>query len=279
MKIGLLGSSGYIAAYLRKSLAEHEILKIDMSGNYDYFLDLSRSEDFDYSLFEGLDYLIFTAAISSPDACQNRYEECWKINVEGTCHVIEEAIRRKVRVLFFSSDAVFGDHPDEVFDENSRTETHLAYGIMKKAVEDRFRDDEHFKAIRLSYVVSKNDKFVSYCLSCLEKHEVCEVFDPFTRNCITISDVTDSVRWLINSWEDLKSPFLNIAGKELISREDIVKTLNRILDDDIGYKVVYPGDAFYASRPKITRMKSLYLYECGIVADLPFEEKLRREFQ
>ncbi len=279
MKIVLTGSSGYISAFIRQRFGkDNEIIKVDMACDYDHYLDLQKADDFDYTLLDGVDLVIFPAAISSPDLCQKEYEKCWEINVTGTGTFIDNALKRNCKVLFFSSDAVYGNYPDETFDEDSLTRASTAYGVMKKAIEDRFKGDPLFKAIRLSYVVSPKDKFTKYALSCREKGEICEVYDPFYRNCITISDVLDCIDYLIHEWEDYGPVFLNIAGRDLVGREDIVKAINAISEEKIMYKVVYPGDAFYSCRPMTTRMKSLYLFEYGILKDESFEEKIRKEF-
>lgn len=280
MKIALVGSSGYISGFIKERLGkEHQIIKIDQTGEIDHFLDLNHAEDFDYDVLNDVDQVIFPAAISSPDLCEKEYEMCWKINVEGTGTFIENALNRNIRVLFFSSDAVYGDHPDREFNEGSETNASTAYGKMKKAIEDRFKGDLNFKAIRLSYVVSARDKFTKYALSCREKGEVCEVYDPFYRNCITVSDVVNCIEWLICHWEEYEPSFLNIAGRDLVSREDIVKAINTLSDQKIEYKVVYPGDSFYDCRPKKTFMKSIYLFRYHILEDESFMEKMRKEFQ
>ncbi|MBR5755479.1 MAG: sugar nucleotide-binding protein [Erysipelotrichaceae bacterium] len=280
MKIALVGSSGYISHFIIDRLGkDNEIIRIDRQGDVDHVVDLEKADIFDYDVLNDVGYVIFPAAISSPDLCEKEYDTCWRINVEGTSYFIEEALKRGCRTLFFSSDAVFGDHPDEVFDEESETAASTAYGKMKKAVEDRFKDDDNFKAIRLSYVVSRQDKFSRYVLICAEKNEVCEVYDPFCRNCITINDVLTCIEYLINNWEDYPHTFLNIAGKDLVSREDIVKELKDKLNLDLEYKVVYPGNEFYSCRPKITRMTSRYLSEYGILPDESFSEKMEKELK
>lgn len=279
MKIALVGSSGYISGFIIERLKDkHEIIKIDKMGETDYYLDLQKSEDFEYGVLNGIEQVIFPAAISSPDLCEKEFQKCWQINVEGTGHFVNEALKRGCRVLFFSSDAVFGDHPDLVFDEDSLTEASTAYGKMKKAIEDRFKENRLFKAIRLSYVVSRKDKFTKYALSCREKNEVCEVFDPFNRNCIVVSDVLDCIEWLMKNWEIYDPSFLNIAGRDLVSREDIVKAINKISERKIEYKIIYPGDDFYKCRPVTTNMRSLYLFKDKILKDESFEEKICREF-
>lgn len=277
MKTAIVGSSGYIAGYLRKRF--EDVLKIDQTPEADAHLNLAEAEKFNYLLLDSVDYVIFTAAISGPDMCANEFEKCWNINVTGTEHFIKNAIARGCKVLFFSSDAVFGDIPGKIYTELSETQAQTPYGRMKKAVEDCFKGDPNFKAIRLSYVVSKNDRFVSYCLKCMDAGETADIFHPFYRNCITVSNVVDTVDWLINHWEDYEPQVLNVAGNELVSRVRIVDELNRLHDNRLKYVISSPGEEFYKNRPKITQMKSLYLDKFGILKDESFTEKIKKELE
>ena len=277
MKTAIVGSSGYIAGYLLKRI--ENVLKIDQTPEVDAHLNLEEVEKFDYSVLNGVDYVIFTAAISGPDMCANEFEKCWNINVTGTEYFIKSAIDHGCKVLFFSSDAVFGDIPGEIYTELSETDAQTPYGRMKKAVEDCFKDEPNFKAIRLSYVVSKNDRFVSYCLKCMSTGETADIFHPFYRNCITVSDVVNTIDWLINHWEDYEPQVLNVAGNELVSRVRIADELNRLYGNKLKYVITSPGEDFYKNRPKITQMKSLYLNKYGILKDEPFTEKLKKELE
>ncbi len=277
MKTAIVGSSGYIAGYLLKRF--ENVLKIDQTSEADALLNLAEAEKFDYSALDSVNYVIFTAAISGPDMCADEFEKCWNINVTGTEHFIKNAIARGCKVLFFSSDAVFGDIPGEIYTELSETNAQTPYGRMKKAVEDCFKGNPNFKAIRLSYVVSKNDRFVSYCLKCMDTGETADIFHPFYRNCITVSDVVNTVDWLINHWEDYEPQVLNVAGNELVSRVRIADELNRLYDNKLKYVITSPGEDFYKNRPRITQMKSLYLDQYGILKDGSFTEKFKKELQ
>ncbi|MDO4803135.1 MAG: NAD-dependent epimerase/dehydratase family protein, partial [Prevotellaceae bacterium] len=173
MKVAIVGSTGYIAGFLIERFYKEEfveeIIKIDQHESADLFLDLQEPEKFNYEALNGIDYIVFTAAISGPDKCATDYEFCWNINVTGTSYFIRKAIERNCKVLFFSSDAVFGDIPGKIYDELSDTKAKTPYGRMKKAVEDEFKGNKLFKVIRLSYVASTKDRFISYCLNCIER--------------------------------------------------------------------------------------------------------------
>ncbi len=282
MNVAVIGSSGYIANYIISNLQINskieKILKIGRS-NADYYFDLSSPTIFPYYVLNDVDYIIFTAAISSPDCCAKEYSNCWKINVQGTISFIEEAMRRKCRIIYFSSDAVFGGVSGEICDELSETESYTSYGKMKKAVEDKFRENSYFKALRLSYVVSISDKFTHYCLECIKNNSIAEIFHPFYRNCTTITDVIDVINWLLDYWDKLDSQFLNLAGFELVSRIRIADEINRLYKGRLSYKIVYPGTEFYANRPAIVQTKSIYLESLKIIEKKTFSEAFKKELE
>ena len=283
MKTALVGSSGYIAQYIINRFEDEvqieSILKIDRDKEADAFLDLSDAEKFDYNLLNDVDFVVFTAAISGPDQCAKEFDACWKINVTGTSYFIREAISRKCRVLFFSSDAVFGDIPGKIYDEESATEAYTPYGKMKKAVEDAFKDNPFFKAIRLSYVASAKDKYYSYLVNCIRNNEVAEIFHPFYRNTTVVSDVVDIVTFFALHWDEYPHSFLNVACKELVSRVRMADELNRHLGGRLQYAISMPGEDFFKNRPQITQMKSLYLNRYGIIEDSTFTEKIAKELK
>lgn len=283
MNVAIVGSSGYIAGYLIMKLESKSyigrILKIDCTDDSEVYLDLQAAEKFDYAVLNDIDYIIFTAAISGPDKCALDFEFCWQINVIGTIYFIEEAIKRRCRVLFFSSDAVFGNIPGAIYTESSKTKAITPYGRMKKAVEDWFESEELFKAIRLSYVVSIKDRFVSYCLDCISKEKIAEVYHPYYRNCIVVNDVVDVALWFAEHWDEYPERALNVAGKELISRIRIADELNRHLEKKLKYTISYPGEGFYQSRHEITQMKSIYMQQYMILEDCTFTEKISKELE
>ena len=196
VKVSLIGSEGYIGKKMYAHLkTEYDVTCIDLCT--DIALDLKQPECFDYEVIEN-NYVIVMAAISSPDVCAKKYEEAYSINVKGTSYFIREAIKHGCRVLFFSSDAVFG-FQNEIVNELTETREDTAYGMMKKKIEDEFKDNPCFKAIRLSYVFSKTDRYTSYLLKCINEGKTAEVFHPFYRNVVTADDVITVVQWLINN--------------------------------------------------------------------------------
>lgn len=283
LNVAVVGSSGYIAGYILERLnAENcikKVLKIGRSLDADIFLDLSNAQNFDYNALEGIEYIIFTAAISAPDECADNFNKCWVVNVDGTSFFINQAIKRQCKVIFFSSDAVFGDSQSLVYNECSITQATKPYGRMKKAVEDEFGSLPYFKALRLPYVVSACDRFITYCLNCMQTNKVAEIYHPFYRNCVMVNDVVNATIWLLQNWSNFKERFLNVAGDELISRIRLVDEINRLFKQKLKYKIINPGDNFFKNRVQITQMSSLYLYQYGILQRETFTAKFQREFK
>lgn len=283
MKVALVGSSGYIAGFVLKRFREEQIIEnvltIDQNEKADEYLDLIKPDKFNYQTLDEIDYVVFTAAISGPDKCALEFDYCWNINVEGTIYFIKEAIERKCKVLFFSSDAVFGDIPGKIYDEQSETRAKTPYGRMKKKVEDEFKESYFFKCIRLSYVASSRDRFISYCLECANKGEIADIFHPFYRNVISVSDVVDVVVWFAKNWDEYESFALNVAGKELVSRVRIADEINRCLGDKLKYSISTPGEEFYKNRPRITQMTSIYMDKYRIIENNTFTEKIQIELK
>ena len=283
MKVAIAGSSGYIGSALADSLAARlegcEVIRIGRRENVDISLDLNRTDEFDFNKLVGIDYVIFTAAISGPDKCANDIEECREVNVTGTGNFIAQALNRGCRVLFFSSDAVYAGGTEQIYDENSILEPRTPYGQMKKEIETRFQGQQGFKAVRLSYVISARDKFFSYLLGCRERHSEAELFHPYYRNVIMLDEVLQSVSWLLENWKNFEPQALCLAGAELVSRLRLADELNGLGGERIVYHLVIPDEVFFQNRPRVAQMRSCYLYEYGILPRKTFTERFQAQFR
>jgi len=278
VNIALVGSSGFLSKRITEVFeksANYQLYHIGRQSKDKLYLDLDEAEKFDYEILNEMDYVLFTAAISSPELCEKDFDKAYKINVTGTQYFIERAIKKKCRVLFFSSDAVFG-FTDKIVDELSQTCADTAYGKMKKNIEDIFWGNPYFKSMRLSYVISKYDKYSQYLKACLEKKQIAEIYHPFYRNCIVDYEVIDLIKWLIENWITFDSCVLNAGGFELISRVRIADEWNQIYKGKLIYNIIEPEKIFFKYRPFRVQMQSLFLK--NILKDYysPFSEKMKK---
>jgi dTDP-4-dehydrorhamnose reductase len=258
MKYLIIGASGYIGSKLFKAGCSNTNV-IGTSTQGDGVLMPLNIENINYGVLECINSetnVILAAAISSPDSCKNRSSHARSVNIVGSCNIIEYALNRGARVLFLSSDTVYGEQPNQ-FDEKQTVNPSGEYANMKHQVEVRFKAHDSFKSIRLSYVFSRFDKFTTYLQNSCRTNTVAEIYHPFCRSVIHINDVTQGVFGLFEKWGEIKDSQVNFGGASCVSRIDMVihLTKTRMLSK-LKFVSVIPGDDFFSDRPKTINMLS-----------------------
>jgi dTDP-4-dehydrorhamnose reductase len=239
-------------------------------------LRLDAPNEFDYSLIETSDTVFFTAAISSPDLCARDAARAHQVNVIGTKSVISSLLKKSVRVVFFSSDAVYGTKYTES-DESATCSPSSAYAKMKYEVECEFRGNPLFKAIRLSYVFAADDKFTQYLARCEAIKEDADVFHPFFRAVIARQDVVAGALALAARWSDFPNAVINFGGPVAISRIEFAKQLQASVLPALTFHVSEPAPTFFLERPRMIRIISPILSELLGRAPLTVAEAARIE--
>jgi len=288
MKAIIIGASGYIGVQLYAQAThffETYGTLSSTSKRDDTFLPLRLdvSQQFDYKLIQKSDVVFLTAAISAPDVCSRERERAWAVNVTGTSEFIARAMARGGRVVFFSSDTVYGERSDE-FDEQAACNPAGGYAEMKQAVEKRFLGNPLFKTIRLSYVFSREDKFTQYLSGCAERGEEAEIFHPFYRAVIHREDVVKGAIALAQRWDEFPQSGINFGGPEVLSRTEFAKILQDTALPNLRFCVSEPSADFFLNRPRVIRMKSPILaslierpvHTLHAAASIEFEEGKRK---
>ena len=281
MNIFIIGSNGYIANRLVKNItAKHEIKLVSSHphGADEIYLDLADASVFKYGLINKDDYVVLLASVSSPDICNNNFDLAYKINVTGTALFARECLKRQARLLFFSSDTVYGDS-GESFDENSKCDPAGKYAKMKYEVETEFIGERGFKVFRPSYVFSRDDKFTKYLYDCSRQAKVAEVFHPFYRSTVYIEDLTLAVTSILDEWDKWGNKVFNICGPKLISRLDLAGIYKDEIDRGLKIKSVEPPPDFFESRPRKIEMKSLYFSKLIKRYPITINEAMALEFK
>lgn len=256
-KLIIVGASGYLGRQLL----------MDKKFNFNRYgtstsgeggllkLRLDTSSDFNCLNVSSGDTVLLTAAISSPDICANDYSRAWGVNVEATSDFIAWVISRGGKIIYFSSDTVYGECL-EYFDETRIPNPAGEYAQMKAEVERRFIGNPFFKTIRLSYVFSSGDKFTEYLLSCVKKDEQAEIFHPFYRSIVHRDDVVEGALALALRWDDVSHKVINFGGPDLLSRVEFAECLKKHVLKNLQLKVVEPVENFFKNRPRVIAMKS-----------------------
>lgn len=226
------------------------------------------------SMTEG-DVLIHCAAISAPTVCASKYSYAYKINVSSTCDLIDKVIDYGSKVIFLSSDAVYGDIAFD-FDETQLPNPLGAYGLMKSTVEKIYHNTPSFKSLRLSYVNFNSDRFTDYILDCASKYIVAEIFDPFARATVCMDDVIELIFSLVNDW--VPERVINCGGPETISRIEFANILKEEIVNNLEFEILTPESEFYMDRPKIVSMKSPIMERILGRKQTTLREGIRKEF-
>ena len=281
MRFLIAGARGYIgSAALKRLLAEGaDVLPLSSSPSEGFgLLDLGNPESFDsFSIGEG-DLILLTAAISSPDVCAKDPERVRRINVEGTSEFISTCIRKGARVIFFSSDTVYGERADE-FDESAACNPAGDYAMMKHEVEKRYCGNPAFKAIRLSYVFSIEDKFTVYLRGCAERGEEAAIFHPFYRAVVHRDDVVEGAIALARQWGKFPQAVINFGGPDVISRIEFAQTLKDTMLPALRFRRIEPEPEFFTNRPRVIRMKSPLLASLLGCPAHPLRRAAQSEFE
>ncbi|WP_152395473.1 NAD-dependent epimerase/dehydratase family protein [Paenibacillus guangzhouensis] len=283
MSIFIIGKSGYIAKrlidYLDSNPIDNQDINVTSSHTEEQamYLNLLEPQSFDYSMIKENDFIVLLAAISSPDICNRDYDTAYEINVSGTAYFISKCIERNARVLFMSSDTVYGLQQSEV-DENTDTNPIGNYALMKQEIEQKFMGYSNFKVFRLSYIFSREDKFTSYIHGCCRKGEVVDVFHPIFRRTVYIEDLIQAIITIEQDWDEWSNQIFNICGPSLLSRVDLVQFYKFNVNNELEYRTTEPDESFFKARPKTIDMASIFFEKLLKRKPIKIDEAMSREF-
>jgi len=278
-KYFVIGGRGYVGAALYASIPHGASGLATASSESEGFLRLRLGvpQDFASLPISFGDVVFLTAAISAPDICAREHSRAWAVNVTGTSEFIAKVISRGARVVFFSSDTVYGERSD-AFDETAERNPAGEYAEMKAEVEKNFLCNPLFKSIRLSYVFSREDKFTKYLAGCAERGEEVELFHPFYRAIVHRDDVVDGALALAQRWDEFPQQVINFGGPEVLSRIDFAECLKRYALPSLRFRVTEPGDEFFKNRPRVIAMSSEILPNLLARPSRTLAEAVRIEF-
>jgi nucleoside-diphosphate-sugar epimerase len=256
MAIWIVGSGGFLGNHLTKKLQENDLEFYTSSRDgesSDVKLDLLDSLTFRNLEVSESDFVILLAGISSPQVCQEHYESTYGINVLGTSSLVKHILGEGSKVLFASSDTVYGNQEYPI-DETHPCVPYGKYGEMKHKIETTFLNDSNFMSFRLSYIVAENDKFTNYLLSKNVEEGVAQIeaYSDFYRNSIEIEDVLDGLLAVCRNWDQVPTPkIINFCGPASLSRFELALEIKERLGLNLSIRPTKAPEGFFASRPRI----------------------------
>lgn len=257
LKLIIVGATGYIGKHLYSNApAKFHLIGTSSRADGEFlFLNLEIPSRFDFEILGVGDVVLLSAAISAPDICANEYARAWAVNVKGTEEFITQVMSRGGRVIFFSSDTVYGECVNS-FNETRKSNPAGEYAQMKTEVEKRFFGNPLFKSIRLSYVFSREDKFTKYLFECAKTGKKAELFHPFYRSIIHRNDVIEGALALADHWDDFPQQVINFGGPDVLSKVDFAQCLRQYVLPDLRFQASEPDEEFFKNRPRVIAMSS-----------------------
>jgi len=275
----IIGATGFVGKRLLACASKiGKSFGTSSKGGEHQKLDLKNLTKNDLGFINSNDVLFITAAISSPDICSKDPKLAWAVNVDGTSRLIEYAMEIGARVIFFSSDTVYGERFDD-FDESSDIAPLGIYALMKSEIERKFLNVAEFKSIRLSYVFSSEDKFTQYVINTHRKGEEVDVFDSLARSVIYLEDVVQGVLNLSQNWYKIDNKIINFGGDNLYTRADMAQILKDAYLSDLKIRKIIPDAKFFESRPRVINMKSPILEKLLGCRPFKLSDAVIREFE
>lgn len=125
------------------------------------------------------DAVIHCAAYVAVDKAEDEKELCFRINEEGTQNLADECKRHAIKMLYVSTDYVFGGEGNKPFLPNDAKKPLGAYGLSKSKGEDAVTStlDKYF-ILRTSWVFGeKNTNFIATMLRLSETRTAINVVD------------------------------------------------------------------------------------------------------
>ena len=233
MRILLIGGSGSLGSNLLVLNPGHDLYPAYQTHEIRHPLALHldiTERDRVCEVMEALrpHVVIHAGGMTKPAACERDPETTWRVNVQGTTHLVDAATQIGARFILLSTDLVF-DHSTQPRQEESQPRPISVYGQSKVAAErevmQRSRD---FAIVRISLLYGwsarYSSSFAEWVLDELRAGRPCPLFADQWRNMTYIPDLAAALFELAERREPLNG-ILHIAGPALCSRYDLGREL------------------------------------------------------
>lgn len=214
-----------------RRLMKHKVLVVGTQGILGSNLVSKSSHDVEFLSQESgnwsLDHLqpdvrtvVYLRAMSSPTYVHQFPIESRQFNVDKSKEFIQGCLDLDKRIIFSSSDVVYGDTADKIATESSPIMPFGVYGKQKAEIESSFADSPNFITLRLSLIVGEGSKLRKI----LKNESGPLIQDPVIRNPINVRHVVDLIEALIlrGTWGQ-KLRILNVGGSAQMSIYELAK--------------------------------------------------------
>lgn len=241
MRILITGSNGLLGQKLVKLLANNpniQFLATSSGANriksitgFDYVsLDITNKTKVEqvFNRFQPT-VVINTAAMTNVDACEDKKEQCWNLNVNAVKNLIEASEKHKTHLIHLSTDFVF-DGKNGPYKEDDLPNPLSYYGLSKYEAEKLLQQSKiKWSVIRTIIVYGvvedmSRSNIVLWAKQALEKGNPLTIVNDQFRMPTLAEDLAQAC-WLVA--EKSATGIYHICGKDLMS---ILELVNRVAD-------------------------------------------------
>ena len=245
-----------------------EVFAADLSDGKRIKLDMTDQENV-FRVFEEVkpEVAVLTAGMTHVDRCEEEPEACFKVNVDGTAHVVEACRRFNAKMVFISTDFVF-DGGKGNYSEEDQPHPLGAYARSKVEGEKIAGELPGHLILRTSTLYGFNnagDKstFANWAINELKAGKKIRIVSDQKTCPALIDDVAEAAARLI---EADKQGIYHCVGGEPISRHGFVKKLISVfgLDESLLEEIDSSQFEQKAKRPKDSSLSIAKLQALGI---------------
>lgn len=270
------GGAGFIGSHLTEKLVG-EGYSVKILDNFSTGKETNLSEiikdveiircdiqekDNVWNSLKGVDYVFHEAAMASVEESMKNPARCWKINITGTLHVLNGAVKNNVkRVILASSAAVYGGSLQLPKKEDADPEPLSPYGnskVMNELSAQQFHKEQALDCVCLRYFnvygprSDPNSPYSGVISSFIGR--MINDMQPIvygdgkqTRDFIYVEDVVEANLLAMKS---KKAPGLsfNVAAGKQTSLLELIDAINSVLGKNLvpHFRDVKKGDIKYS---------------------------------
>jgi dTDP-4-dehydrorhamnose reductase len=198
--------------------------------------------------------VILAAAVSSVVRCELDPAATHQVNVVGSRAVVEAAADAKAKVVFLSSDYVFGDGgPHEESDDPAPMNE---YGRQKLEVEEIVLNGSANVVVRTCQVFGQDVRRANYVLATLDRLAAGEIVHARADLFGTPTYVRDLAAEIIHLATRPATGVWHVAGPESISRMDLAQRVARAFNLDVGRILAAESVSDDVPRPRMAGLRS-----------------------
>lgn len=155
MKVLVTGVKGQLGYDVVRELNERNIECI--GADVDDFDITDRRQTFEFIEKYMPDAIVHCAAYTAVDKAEDDEENCRRVNVDGTLNIALCAKKIGAKMVYISTDYVFGDSSERYLEVDDAKNPKNVYGRTKLLGEEAVREnvEKHF-VVRTSWVFGKN---------------------------------------------------------------------------------------------------------------------------